>query len=273
MVDANFLAQYSDEALNTLRDSELSQRLGLYQVFVKLYEQNHGLLDEILNLENTGNKSLSMVKTPFIQGMVLGEYTYLVTNVIGGHTQALMQPQGVWTIGRDSKQVVLAIHDRRLSRRHAAIRYANGQFQLSDLGSSNGTYVNGELVRHPVTLKDGDRIRFGSLTFAFSICQHIRVLDPVPAELLTERTWMDGPGQPAATAGNQTSNQPSTQASTQALSEAINQAISEAGSQMLLPPSSSAIAPSESPAADLPNDDTLLFLRMEHHSAQSADKS
>jgi pSer/pThr/pTyr-binding forkhead associated (FHA) protein len=135
----------------------------LYQVFLKLYEQNRGLLDEILSLENSGSKALARVTLPYIQGLVLRQQVYLVTNVLGGDTQALTQSQNLWIIGRDSRRVNLPIQDKRLSRRHAAIRYANKQFYLVDLG-------NGEPIRRCTSLKDGDRIRLGSVSFSFFIC-------------------------------------------------------------------------------------------------------
>jgi predicted component of type VI protein secretion system len=53
-----------------------------------------------------------------------------------------------------------------VSRRHAAIRRTdNDQLELWDLGSSNGTYLNGvRLVAHrPNRLKDGDEIRLGQM--------------------------------------------------------------------------------------------------------------
>ncbi len=47
-----------------------------------------------------------------------------------------------------------------VSRQHAVIRCHNGwQYQLIDLGSRNGTYVNDQRVVMPVTLTDGAQIR------------------------------------------------------------------------------------------------------------------
>jgi len=170
MLDPNSMSAFSSQEPNVIESPEIQQRLGLYQVFLKLYEQNRTLLDEILNLENSGSKALARVTLPYIQGLVLRQQVYLVTNVLGGETQALTQSQNLWMIGRDSRRVNLPIQDKRLSRRHAAIRYANRQFYLVDLGSSNGTYINGEPIRRCTSLKDGDRIRLGSVSFSFFIC-------------------------------------------------------------------------------------------------------
>ncbi len=68
------------------------------------------------------------------------------------------------TIGRQ-EGVYLRIDHTSVSRRHAEISYANGQYVLHDLGSTNGTFVN----EVPVTpgsvyiLKEGDLLRFGKL--------------------------------------------------------------------------------------------------------------
>ena len=76
------------------------------------------------------------------------------------------------TIGRNSaNNIVLA--DNQLSRDHALISCsATGLCELSDLGSSNGTRVNGVLITAPVALKDGDIIQAGQhiLTFIQSDC-------------------------------------------------------------------------------------------------------
>jgi len=185
MINANFLAEYSSELLDTVENTELKQRLGLYQLFLKLYEHHRGLLDEILNLENSGGGALPGMMFPYIQGMVLNRQIYLVTNLREGNTQTLSQPQNTWIIGRDSRQVSLPIADKRLSRCHAAIRYVDGQgFYLTDLNSSNGSYVNGEKVQRSLLLKDGDRVRLGSLTLVFLVGDESHSMEDLSSEML-----------------------------------------------------------------------------------------
>lgn len=185
MLNPHSLAAYSSHILDSSEDTELEQRLGLYRVFLKLYEHHRSLLDEILALENPGSKTLTGVAPQYVQGVVQGQQAHLMTNLLEGTTQALFQPQNIWTIGRD-RHAAIAISDRRLSRRHAVIQYIENQgFYLVDLESTNGSFVNGELVRHRVPIKDGDRIRLGSMTFAFFVCHLSRTLDAVPSELLS----------------------------------------------------------------------------------------
>jgi len=69
------------------------------------------------------------------------------------------------TIGRLAEcDVVLA--DRGASRRHAQIRLHEGAYSLTDLGSTNGTRLNGQTVQSR-ELADGDRITIGATTIEF----------------------------------------------------------------------------------------------------------
>ncbi|ABC81588.1 FHA domain-containing protein [Anaeromyxobacter dehalogenans] len=72
------------------------------------------------------------------------------------------------TIGR-ADQADLPVDDRGASRLHARIaRRQDGAWTITDLGSTNGTFVNGVRVRSAV-LRDGDEIRVGAVTaFRFS---------------------------------------------------------------------------------------------------------
>ena len=63
-------------------------------------------------------------------------------------------------MGRERGEIRF-LHDGYVSGSHAVLSQASGQVTLRDLGSSNGTYVNGRRVAEPQPLEDGDRIRFG----------------------------------------------------------------------------------------------------------------
>ena len=77
----------------------------------------------------------------------------------------------VITIGRQPG-VALYIDHPSVSRRHAEISYANGQYILRDLGSTNGSYVNDARleVGGTATLAQNDQLRFGRLVeFVFKV--------------------------------------------------------------------------------------------------------
>ncbi|MEA3459811.1 MAG: FHA domain-containing protein [Chloroflexota bacterium] len=64
----------------------------------------------------------------------------------------------VLTIGRD-EDCDIVLPGRQVSRRHAQIHYQGGRYALEDLGSKNGTFVNGREVRGTCVLQDGDEIQ------------------------------------------------------------------------------------------------------------------
>lgn len=61
-------------------------------------------------------------------------------------------------IGRDITCKVV-VTDRQVSRYHARITVKDGGALLEDLGSKNGTYLNGDVISEPVMLQDGDLIQ------------------------------------------------------------------------------------------------------------------
>jgi hypothetical protein len=72
----------------------------------------------------------------------------------------------VITIGRAVENDVV-VTSRRVSREHARLQREGWRVILEDLGSTNGTFLNGERVLNPVELRDEDRIRIGDVTFIF----------------------------------------------------------------------------------------------------------
>lgn len=75
------------------------------------------------------------------------------------------------SIGRAS-DCSIPIKDRYLSRRHAEILSAEGHWVLKDLGSANGTYLNGSRVERDQRLRAGDRIRLGDTEIVFETSEH-----------------------------------------------------------------------------------------------------
>ncbi|MEH1844766.1 MAG: FHA domain-containing protein [Nostoc sp.] len=166
--------------------TEIERRLILYQVFLKLYEHHSSLLDEILQLKNLSQPSLTRVKPCYVHGVVDTTAVYLMTNLCDNQTQSLRQPQQIWTIGRHGSSGI-CIPDSHISRRHAAIQHIDDQgFYLIDFNSTNGSFVNGELAERPIKLKDGDRIRLGNITFDFFVNYTCRVLPTVAIDLLMQ---------------------------------------------------------------------------------------
>src|SRR5205085_10027328 len=90
---------------------------------------------------------------------------------LGNLTETQLSQTKVMTVGRQAG-VYLLIDHSSVSRRHAEISYANGQYILHDLGSTNGTYVNDTRMEPGSTsiLKPGDQVRLGKIArFVFQL--------------------------------------------------------------------------------------------------------
>jgi hypothetical protein len=69
------------------------------------------------------------------------------------------------------------VNDAEISRQHARLTEGEGGWQVEDLASTNGTFVNGQRLNTPALLKPGDLIGFGeNVTYEFNV-----VRDSAPA--------------------------------------------------------------------------------------------
>lgn len=100
-----------------------------------------------------------------VKGHLLGDDHLALTVVhhpdasFVGAYQAL--PKGEYAVGRESSTLFPGLFDhKRVSRAHATLRAAGGTLSVHDLGSRNGTYVNGERVERG-ELSPGDSLRIG----------------------------------------------------------------------------------------------------------------
>ncbi|HZK85565.1 MAG TPA: FHA domain-containing protein [Desulfosporosinus sp.] len=66
----------------------------------------------------------------------------------------------------------IVLPDHFASIDHAAFRLQKGHTIVEDLGSTNGTWVNGEQIHSPVQMVPGDYVKIGSITFQYSRWQN-----------------------------------------------------------------------------------------------------
>jgi pSer/pThr/pTyr-binding forkhead associated (FHA) protein len=98
--------------------------------------------------------------------------------------------EGEVVIGRSSYCSLVLDHET-LSRVHASLKVVGDGVELSDLGSSNGTFVNGVAVKGPTQVRPGDDIRLGKVKIWIEVAS-ARVsattgrLPPLRTELETE---------------------------------------------------------------------------------------
>jgi pSer/pThr/pTyr-binding forkhead associated (FHA) protein len=83
-------------------------------------------------------------------------------------------------IGRDTN-CDLSMMDEALSAHHARLKYHHGQWWLEDLNSTNGTYLNHEMLTTPAVVITGDHFKCGNTVF------DIRVEDNVEAPISVSR--------------------------------------------------------------------------------------
>jgi two-component system, cell cycle response regulator len=88
-----------------------------------------------------------------------------VLTVLAGPQPGRLIPlaDGELTIGRTDESMI-ALDDDSLSRRHARLFRAHRRYFVEDLGSTNGTFVEGVRIAEPTPLEDGMRIQIGART-------------------------------------------------------------------------------------------------------------
>jgi hypothetical protein len=81
---------------------------------------------------------------------------------------------------------------RQVSRQHAKLSLGPDGAIIEDLNSKNGTYVNGHLVKNPVTLRDGDELKISlAQDFAYLSSDATMPLEGLPLELQQRRLRVD----------------------------------------------------------------------------------
>jgi DNA-binding winged helix-turn-helix (wHTH) protein len=91
----------------------------------------------------------------------------------------LILMEGANIIGREP-DATIQIDARGVSRHHARILVADDVATVEDLGSKNGTHVNGQPVTTAARLSDGDEINLGTITLTFRIASLLSPTETVP---------------------------------------------------------------------------------------------
>ena len=90
--------------------------------------------------------------------------------VTAGNAQGSeIQVRDELVIGRQASEEGQLGQDAEISRQHARIARSNGAFVIEDLGSTNGTVVNGRRIQKPEILSPGDRIQVGATTLVVQV--------------------------------------------------------------------------------------------------------
>lgn len=108
-----------------------------------------------------------------------------------GATYSIISAEAI--LGRDEEADV-SVRDPEVSRRHARISWQSGNYYVEDLGSTNGTFLNGALVTSPQPLRSGDTIGVGQTLLVFQMMG-----EPIPVQPAAAPAYSP-PIQPSPTA-------------------------------------------------------------------------
>jgi len=182
--DATLFRVNADKAQVTMSGDEFKVvlRIGVGKTFGELLPDSGKSRQELSSLlrsmEERGLLTREEPKAPEPVA-VQAEQTLLVTkrrmaSLTGdnGDVQALLDD--VYTIGRDPATNSITLADSSISTHHARITRSGETFTVEDLGSRNGTFVNGEKIAAPQALADNDVIRFGRVILIFNLAREVR---------------------------------------------------------------------------------------------------
>jgi FHA domain len=92
----------------------------------------------------------------------------LIVERAPGHTPGMEYDVGEGAVMGRGDQAEIRLEDPFASSRHAKLTRQGGIIVIEDLGSTNGTYLNEELLSGPQPLHQGDRVRIGDSEFTYA---------------------------------------------------------------------------------------------------------
>jgi sigma-B regulation protein RsbU (phosphoserine phosphatase) len=117
----------------------------------------------------------------------------LIVTFPDGKTQTIPLSKSRWSMGRSSENELSCPEDTGLSRQHLVLERDGEEWVLSDLGSKNGTFLNGVRIQVRQQLRPGDRITASHLLLIFgssreAINQISIIFDKNQEEILSSRS-------------------------------------------------------------------------------------
>ena len=110
--------------------------------------------------QEAGNDS-TQIRVPSKVAEEIPERYRVSIVILSGHAEGMEYPiiKSFTTIGRD-KTSDIAIQDPLVSRQHVGVQFADGDFSIKDLGSTNGTLLNGKMILES-RIRNRDRFQIG----------------------------------------------------------------------------------------------------------------
>ena len=106
-------------------------------------------------------------------------HAFLVVHVEEGGSRVIDLPEGVdVTFGR-SRAATVHVDSEKVSRLHAKVRRSGDDIEVEDLGSKNGTRVNGDKIEGPRKLANGDELQIGSIYAVVGLASSLHAASPI----------------------------------------------------------------------------------------------
>ncbi len=134
---------------------------------IEIILQQQQTLDQLTSATLSQTETVTSVPpiSPFVQEHLTLPNLKIPTNT--GHSFIPLEGSSFWTIGRGSGNSIV-LNDRWMSRNHAMLQQMGmGETYLIDLGSHNGSFVNGRRVSVPIALQHQDLLTFGQTNVEF----------------------------------------------------------------------------------------------------------
>ena len=106
-------------------------------------------------------------------------HAFLVVHVDDGGSRVIDLPDGIdVTFGR-SRAATVHVDSEKVSRLHAKVRRTGDVIEIEDLGSRNGTRVNGDKIEGPRRLANGDELSIGPIQAVVGLASGLRAASPI----------------------------------------------------------------------------------------------
>jgi two-component system, NtrC family, response regulator AtoC len=113
-------------------------------------------------------------------------HAFLVVHVDDSGSRVIDLPEGVdVTFGR-SRAATVHVDSEKVSRLHAKVRRTGDVIEVEDLGSRNGTRVNGDKIEGPRKLANGDELTIGSIQAVVGLASGLRPASPIADDVAGE---------------------------------------------------------------------------------------